>query len=65
MEEKVVKMEKIVVKMEKMEKMEKTLVILEKIIVTIHTIWTRFGFCDTMGSIKVPSKSSIQGMSGT
>jgi hypothetical protein len=35
MEKKVVKMEKIIVKMEKVEKMEKILAILEKIIVTI------------------------------
>jgi hypothetical protein len=38
MEKKVVKMEKILVKMEKMEKMEKIIVILEKIIVWIQVL---------------------------
>ncbi len=38
MEKKVMKMEKILVKLEKLEKMEKILAILEKIIVTIPAV---------------------------
>ncbi len=38
MEKKVVRMEKILVKMEKVEKMEKILAILEKITVMIHLV---------------------------
>jgi hypothetical protein len=41
MEKKVVKMEKIIVKMEKLEKMEKILAILEKNIVTIPCLLAR------------------------